>query len=183
MQRDILTAKKELRKEVRAAKQAVPLEEKIARSRVIMDKVALLPQFAAARTILLYWSMDDEVATHDFVEQWYEKKTLLLPCVDGDDLLLRQYRGTECLQAGPQFGIGEPTGAVFTQLDEVDMIVVPGVAFDHNGNRMGRGRGFYDRLLASIPHAYKVGVAFCFQMFDRIPTETFDVPMNAVISE
>lgn len=180
---DILTAKKELRKEVRTAKKAVPLEEKIARSSAIMDKVALLPQFAAAHTILLYWSMDDEVSTHEFVERWYQKKTLLLPCVDSNDLLLRQYTGPQCLQTGPLFGIGEPTGPVFTLLNEVTMIVVPGVAFDHKGNRMGRGRGFYDRLLKSTPHAYKVGVAFRFQMYDNIPTEDFDVPMDTVVSE
>ena len=108
---------------------------------------------------------------------------MLLPCVDGDDLLLRQYTGPECLKAGEQFGIGEPTGPVYTQVDQVEMIVVPGVAFDRKGNRMGRGRGFYDRLLKSTPNAYKVGVAFDFQMLDDIPMEPFDVPMDDVITE
>lgn len=175
--------KKELRKIVRAAKQGVPLEEKAARSRGIFEQVERLPQFQKAHTILLYWSMDDEVATHDFVERWYREKTLLLPCVEGDDLRLRQYTGAACLQAGPQFGIGEPTGPLFTRLDEVEMIVVPGVAFDPAGNRMGRGRGFYDRLLKATPHAYKVGVAFRFQMFPIIPMESFDVPMDCVVTE
>jgi 5-formyltetrahydrofolate cyclo-ligase len=175
--------KKELRKIVQASKRAVPLDEKIVRSRGIFAQVEALPQFQQAGTILLYWSMDDEVATHNFVERWYQQKTLLLPCVDGDNLLLRQYTGPQCLQAGPQFGIGEPTGPVFTLLDNIEMIVVPGVAFDHKGNRMGRGRGFYDRLLKSTPNAFKVGVAFNFQMFDSIPTESFDVPMDCIISE
>ncbi len=180
---DILAAKKELRKKVIAAKKAIPLDEKIERSRAIMAKVALMPQFSDTHIILLYWSMDDEVATHDFVQHWYQHKKLLLPCVDGDDLLLRQYTGPQCMQAGPQFGIGEPTGPVFTQLNEVQVIVVPGVAFDHQGNRMGRGRGFYDRLLKSTPQAWKVGVAFRFQIFDHIPTQDFDIPMDAVVSE
>ena len=65
----------------------------------------------------------------------------------------------------------------------MQLIVVPGVAFDRMGNRMGRGRGFYDRLLKSTPNAYKVGVAFDFQILDTIPTESFDVPMNKVVSE
>ncbi len=175
--------KKALRKEVRAAKQAVPLEEKIARSRGIFEQVEALPQFAQAHTILLYWSMDDEVATHAFVEKWYRDKVLLLPCVEGDDLVLRRYTGADCMQAGPQFGIGEPTGPVFDQTEEIEMIVVPGVAFDRQCNRMGRGRGFYDRLLKSTPNAFKVGVAFRFQLFDTIPVEAFDVPMNCVITE
>lgn len=175
--------KKELRKIVRAAKSAVPLEEKIRRSTPIMQQVEQLDAFRNADTVLLYWSMDDEVYTHDFVKRWYKEKTLLLPCVDGDDLLLRQYTGPDSMQPGPQFGIPEPVGPVFEALEQVQMIVVPGVAFDHNKNRMGRGRGFYDRLLKSTPNAVKVGVAFSFQLFDTIPTEPFDVPMDEVISE
>lgn len=175
--------KKELRKIVRLAKQAIPLEEKVARSQGIFAQVEALSQFQHANVVLLYWSMDDEVATHAFVEKWYREKTLLLPCVDGDSLLLRQYTGPQCLQAGPQFGIGEPTGPLYAHTHSVEMIVVPGVAFDRNGNRMGRGRGFYDRLLKSTPHAYKVGVAFDFQMFPSIPMEAFDVPMDCVVTE
>lgn len=175
--------KKELRKQIRAAKKAVPFCEKSRRSIPIMEQVEGLPQFRDAQTILLYWSMEDEVQTHDFVNRWYKEKTLLLPCVDGDDLRLRQYTGPECLKEGEQFGIGEPTGPELTDLERVQMIIVPGVAFDRMGNRMGRGRGFYDRLLKSTPKAFKVGVAFNFQMVDLVPTEDFDVPMNAVITE
>ncbi|MBR3985657.1 MAG: 5-formyltetrahydrofolate cyclo-ligase [Bacteroidales bacterium] len=175
--------KKELRKQIRAAKKAVPFCEKCSRSIPIMQQVEQLPQFRDAQTILLYWSMEDEVQTHDFVNRWYQQKTLLLPCVDGDDLRLRQYTGPECLKEGEQFGIGEPTGPEYTDLNSVQMIIVPGVAFDRHNNRMGRGRGFYDRLLKSTPNAYKVGVAFNFQMVELVPTEEFDVPMNAVITE
>lgn len=175
--------KKELRKQIRAAKKAVPFCEKCSRSAPIMQQVESLPQFKEAQTVLLYWSMEDEVQTHDFVNRWYKEKTLLLPCVDGDDLRLRQYTGPKCLKEGEQFGIGEPTGPEFTDLERVEMIIVPGVAFDRTGNRMGRGRGFYDRLLKSTPRAFKVGVAFNFQMVDRVPTEDFDVPMDAVLTE
>jgi 5-formyltetrahydrofolate cyclo-ligase len=175
--------KKELRKQIRAAKKAVPFCEKCSRSAPIMQQVESLPQFKEAQTVLLYWSMEDEVQTHDFVNRWYKEKTLLLPCVDGDDLRLRQYTGPECMQAGEQFGIGEPTGPEFTDLESIDMIIVPGVAFDSEGNRMGRGRGFYDRLLSTTPNAFKVGVAFGFQMVEQVPTEPFDIKMNKVIHE
>lgn len=175
--------KQELRKQVRAAKREVPLEDKIRRSMPIMQQVGELALFRSAQTVLLYWSMDDEVYTHDFVNRWYKEKCLLLPCVDGDDLLLRRYTGPDSMQPGPQFGIPEPTGPVFDELDKIDMIIVPGVAFDKHNNRMGRGRGFYDRLLKTTPNAVKVGVAFSFQLFDTIPTEPFDVPMNLVVVE
>ena len=175
--------KAEVRKKIRELKREVPLEEKIRRSEVIMRQVESLPAFQQAQTVLLYWSMADEVQTHAFVEKWYKDKVLLLPCVDGDDLRLRQYTGPECMVEGEQFGIGEPTGPEFTDLDSVELIMVPGVAFDHQCNRMGRGRGFYDRLLKSTPKALKVGVAFDFQMLEEIPVEEFDVKMDKVISE
>lgn len=181
----MLNDKTELRKKIRELKRAVSAEEKLRRSEAVMLRVEALPEFEKARVVLLYWSMADEVQTHDFVNRWYDKKVLLLPCVEGDDLLLRQYTGPECLVAGEQFGIGEPAATlpVFTELERVEMIVVPGVAFDRTGNRMGRGRGFYDRLLKSTPNAVKVGVAYDFQMIESVPVEPHDVKMNLVVSE
>ena len=169
---------------MRALKAAVPMEEKLRRSDTIMRRLEQEPLWAEAQVVLLYWSMADEVQTHGFVERWYREKTLLLPCVDGDDLRLRQYTGPACMVAGEQFGIGEPTADTpeWTDLGAVQLIVVPGVAFDRYGNRMGRGRGFYDRLLKSTPNAVKVGVAYDFQMLDSIPTEPHDVKMDLVIS-
>ena len=168
---------------MRELKRAVPPEEKLRRSEAIMRQVEALPEFREARVVLLYWSMADEVQTHNFVERWYRDKVLLLPCVDGDDLLLRRYTGPECLVAGEQFGIGEPTGPVYTDLESIELIIVPGVAFDRKGNRMGRGRGFYDRLLKTTPKALKIGVAYDFQMLDSIPVEPFDVKMDRIITE
>lgn len=168
---------------MREMKRAVPFEEKLRRSELIMERVAAMPCFQKAKVVLLYWSMADEVQTHAFVERWWCEKTVLLPCVDGDNLRLRPYTGPECMTAGEQFGIGEPTGEEWTDLDRIDMIVVPGVAFDREGNRMGRGRGFYDRLLKTATHAFKVGVAFDFQVIEAVPTEPHDVKMDTVVSE
>lgn len=168
---------------MRELKRQLSPEEKLRRSEGIMARVERLPEFREAKVVLLYWSMADEVQTHAFVERWYREKVLLLPCVDGDDLRLRQYTGPECLVAGEQFGIGEPTGPEYKELDKVELIIVPGVAFDRKNNRMGRGRGFYDRLLKSTPNAKKIGVAYDFQMLDEIPVEEHDVKMDKVLSE
>ena len=175
--------KQEVRRMMRERKRAVPADEKLRRSDIIMHRLELTHDFAAAQVVLLYWSMADEVQTHSFVERWYRRKTLLLPCVQGDDLVLRQYTGPECMVSGEQFGIGEPTGDEWTDLEAVQLIAVPGVAFDPAGNRMGRGRGFYDRLLKSTPHAVKIGLAYDFQMLDTIPTEPHDVRMDRVITD
>lgn len=168
---------------MRELKRAVPPEEKLRRSETILRQLEQLPEWDAARMVLLYWSMADEVQTHDFVNRWYKDKVLLLPCVDGDDLVLRQYTGPECLVAGEQFGIGEPTGPIWTDLDAIQIIIVPGVAFDRSGNRMGRGRGFYDRMLKSTVGALKIGIAYDFQMLDEIPVEPHDVKMDRIITE
>ena len=104
-----MESKQEVRKRIRVLKRELTLEQKMQRSEPIMHKVEALPAFQMAHTVLLYWSMADEVQTHEMVEQWYRQKTVLLPCVDGDDLRLRQYTGPECMVSGEQFGIGEPT--------------------------------------------------------------------------
>lgn len=175
--------KSEIRRLMRQRKKELDTGEKLRRSESVMRRLEQMPQFAESRVVLLYWSMDDEVQTHALVERTWRDRTVLLPCVDGDDLRLRQYTGPKCLVAGEQFGIGEPTGPEWTDLEAIGFIAVPGVAFDRECNRMGRGRGFYDRLLKSVPNAYKVGVAYDFQVMEHIPVEAHDVPMDSIVSE
>ncbi len=175
-----METKNELRRTVRQLKKEFSLEEKKRRSETIWRNVLELSVVQSAKTILIYWSMDDEVFTHNVVQQLATEKTVLLPVVDGNYLRIKQFRGLENMRAGEQFGIGEPTGDDYT--GNIDVIVVPGVAFDRQCNRMGRGRGFYDRLL-KMQNATKIGVAFDFQLFDSIPTEPFDVKMDFVLSE
>ena len=170
---------------MRELKRELNPDERLRRSAAVAIRLERLPQFEAARVVLLYWSMADEVQTHALVERWHRDKVVLLPCVDGDDLLLRQYTGPQCMVAGEQFGIGEPSAdtPLWTDLEAIDLIAVPGVAFDNDCNRMGRGRGFYDRLLAGASRAFKVGLAYDFQMLDAIPVEPHDVKMDCVVTE
>ncbi len=173
--------KKQLRKQIRERKKEFSLSEKIELSRPVFEKIEKEELFREAKVVLLYYSMDDEVYTHDFVEKHYKTKTILLPCVDGDDLILRQYLGIESMKAGEQFGILEPVGKEFNDLEKIDLMIIPGVAFDKEKNRLGRGRGFYDRLLKTV-NATKIGVCFDFQVVEQVPTEDFDVKMDVVIS-
>lgn len=173
--------KKQLRKQIRERKKEFSLSEKIELSKPIFEKIEKEELFKKAKVVLLYYSMDDEVYTHDFVEKHYKTKTILLPCVDGDDLILRQYLGIESMKAGEQFGILEPVGKEFNDLEKIDLMIIPGVAFDEEKNRLGRGRGFYDRLLKTV-NATKIGVCFDFQVVEQVPTEDFDVKMDVVIS-
>jgi 5-formyltetrahydrofolate cyclo-ligase len=78
----------------------------------------------------------------------------------------------------------EPTGEVFSvdSYHEIDLAVIPGVAFDRHGARLGRGKGYYDRLLSLMLNAYKIGICFPFQLLEHIPSEPHDVLMNEVVS-
>lgn len=140
------------------------------------------PAFGAAYTVLLYHSLPDEVDTHDFIRKWSGRKQILLPVVVGDDLEVRVYTGPEDLAVGA-YGIEEPTGELFTDYAAIDLVVVPGVAFDRNGNRLGRGKGYYDRLLPRIPSAFKAGICYPFQLVEEVPSEPFDIRMDTIITQ
>lgn len=139
------------------------------------------PAFRAANTVLLYHSLDDEVDTHAFIRKWSSSKQILLPVVIGDELELRIYTGAEDMEIS-HYGIEEPVGEAFTDYDSIDFIAVPGVAFDQKGNRLGRGKGYYDRLLPHIPSAYKAGICFPFQLVEEVPAESYDVRMDIIIT-
>lgn len=104
----------------------------------------------------------------------------MLPVVVGDDLELRVYTGPEDLATG-SYSIEEPTGELFTDYAAIDFVAVPGVAFDNAGNRLGRGKGYYDRLLPRLT-AFKAGICFPFQLVKEVPTEPFDIRMDTIIT-
>ena len=78
----------------------------------------------------------------------------------------------------------EPQGKDFTELEKIDLAIIPGMAFDKEGNRLGRGKGYYDRLLQQLRDCtiYKIGICFDFQFLDHIPTEPHDIPVDEVIT-
>ena len=100
--------------------------------------------------------------------------------VVGDELELRLYTRPQDL-ATSSYGIAVPIGERFIDYTLIDLAVIPGVAFDAAGHRLGRGKGYYDKLLPHI-HATKIGICFSFQFVEEVPAEAFDIPMNAVIS-
>lgn len=151
-------------------------------SEKILKRLEETELFQQASCIALYYSIPGEVQTAAFLEKWFDKKQLLLPVITGDDLRLLPYKGNDNLIPGV-FGIPEPTDIKTTVTEsDVDLIIVPGIAFDRQLNRMGRGKGYYDRLLSTM-QAPKVGICFDFQMQDSVPVEPFDKKMNMVITE
>ena len=145
---------------------------------------SLRPLLAEAQTIMAYYSLPDEVNTHALIDELVaEGKTVLLPKVTGADTMeLRRYTGRADLQEGA-YHILEPVGEPFTDLSAIDLILVPGLAFDAAGHRLGRGRGYYDRFLHSKnrPYCVKIGVCFDFQKVDEVPVDAHDIAMDKVV--
>lgn len=176
-----MAEKSRLRKQMKELKASFSPSRRLALSLPVIDGLEAHPVFRDARVVLLYWSLPDEVYTHDLVRRYYREKTVLLPCVRGEELELRRYTGDEAMCAGEGFGIGEPTGPLFSDLEAIDLIVVPGVAFDAAGHRLGRGKGYYDRILARTPSARTVGICFPFQVVAEVPTEPWDITIDFII--
>ncbi len=174
--------KREIRNQIKELKSQVSFEDKRERSVNVFKQIESIPQFIKSETIMLYWSMIDEVQTHDFIQKWANSKQIILPSVKGDKLELKEFVSIDNLISGESFGIGEPNGKVFKDLSKIELIVVPGIAFDHQRNRLGRGKAYYDKLLKTTK-AYRIGVCFNFQMIDSIPIDEHDVKMDLIISE
>jgi len=175
-------AKKIVRKEIKHYKSLMSNQERITRSDFLLRKLENNIRFIKSKTILFYWSMDDEIHTHDFIQKWSDKKRIILPKVNGDSLDLKVFTNINSLKEGERYGILEPDGEDFNDYDRIDLAIVPGVAFDSKGNRLGRGKAYYDKLLPKI-NAYKIALCFSFQLKEEIPADENDIKVNEVISE
>ena len=174
--------KQMLRKQIRQLKRTFTPEQLREMSTPITATLLEHPRIKAANTILLYASLPDEVDTHCLMEQLLAQgKNILLPVVVGDhDLKICPYKPSSQVAQGP-FGIMEPQADAFTAFDEIDVALIPGMAFDKQGNRLGRGKGYYDRFLSTVPHLYKIGVCFPFQQITEVPADENDIRMDEVV--
>ena len=132
--------------------------------------------------ILAYWPLPDEVDLRPLISEMVAAgHTVLLPKVlDDEHMELRRYTSPADMAEGP-FHILEPIGAPFTDYDQIDVCLIPGMAFDAAGHRLGRGRGYYDRFLAKLHKALLLGVCFPFQRVPLVPTDDHDIAVDEVI--
>jgi 5-formyltetrahydrofolate cyclo-ligase len=174
------TEKKSLRSEIAGRKQSYSARELNAQSLEIQAKIESLEVFKRSESVLLYCSLPDEVQTSQMLTAWMATKTCFLPQVDGNRMLIREHRAGNELKPG-YMGILEPAGNIVADPDSIDLIIVPGIAFDAAGNRLGRGKGYYDRLLARTK-TVSIGVCFDFQLVESVPVCEHDVPVRYVVT-
>ena len=174
-----MTTKQELRQQIRRQKKLHAGDD----SATIIDKLKKHPNLSSAETILLYSALPDEVQTQRLMDELVRQgKTVLLPKVINDtDMELRRYTSTQDLSLGA-YGIMEPTGEHFTEYASIDVAIIPGMAFDSIGHRLGRGKGYYDRFLSRLTSkTYKIGLCFPWQQVECVPIDTNDIAMDDVI--
>lgn len=175
LRRFLHTDKASLRREIKEIKKSYSTETLGNISLEIEAFFSLQGQWDAAQTVLLYSALPDEVNTdYLLLAAQGVGKTVLLPRVDGDRLTLHVYSPDS--MAPGAFGVMEPQGPEFppSRYGEIELAVVPGVAFDRRGHRLGRGKGYYDRLLPQLTAARLVGLCFPFQVVASVPCEAHD---------
>ena len=202
----MLTPKQILRDEMVKRRQSLTRDDVAGRSGMICKRLVQTDLFQAAHCVALYCATGFEVQTSGLMEAWCAEKQIVLPVVSGENMHFYPFKGLANLQKGA-FGILEPVSfepvpPVFVPPDPVsfepvppspvflepvppeaiDLFVVPGIAFDNAGNRLGRGKGYYDRYLSAI-NKPAIGLCFDFQLIEHVPNEIHDRKMTFVITE
>jgi len=180
--------KKQLREQAHASRNAQPDKEDL--SRLILERFVALPEYRAAKVVMYYVDVRSEVRTRHYLPEalTHDKKIIVPYCVDGelelfhltsmDELAVGMYKILE-----PKVELRALPEKRFLP-DQLDLVMVPGVAFDRSGARMGHGFGYYDKLLQHArPDAPLVALAFECQLFPEIPTQDHDIFMDRIITE
>jgi len=185
MAADLNPQKTALRKEIRVVLQKIPTAARLAVSTQIRARLKEQAFWQNATSILFYAPMPDEVDMWPLLAEILAGgKITALPRFDSvsNDYSARRVQNLQTEIGAGQYGIREPkAGCQEIPLERLGLILVPGVAFDLQGHRLGRGRGYYDRLLPEIPGT-KCGIAFDEQMVDAVPAGALDVRMDFVLT-
>lgn len=172
--------KDDIRIKIKARKSLLSQKEKEDAARAAFAALENHASFLMAEKILMYHSLSDELSTRDFIDKWCARKSFFLPRVNGVNLDILPYdRSRLALGA---FHIEEPTGDDVHDISEIELIIVPAVAYDRHGNRVGRGKGYYDRMLGETK-ATKIGIAYDFQIVDEIDADVHDVAVDIIITD
>ena len=177
-QRRLHRAKQSLRELLIQKRRMMSAEERTAQSALILSQLEKMTVFQEAKTVLLYYPKNNEVDVLPLFKRYKRDKVLLLPVTHRRGMTANPYEGNDKMHRG-KVGIPEPTTPPYE--GEIDLIIVPAVAFDKQGNRLGRGGGYYDRFLKKQSHATVIGVGYDFQLVDEVPVRKHDQKMHRII--
>ena len=158
-------------------------EEIMEKSEKIEDALLNLDQYSKSKTIMFFVSFNSEVYTHDMIRKALKTKTAIIPKVLHKEIEPSLIIDFDNLIPSGKFGILEPIEIMKIAYKNIDLVLVPGIAFDREGHRIGYGFGYYDKFLTKVPKAVKIGLCFDFQVVDKIPREEHDVPVDFIVTE
>ena len=173
-----MCSKEEIRKSIRQKKKLLSSEDKLQASELVFKQLFQLEQWKKANRVLSYHSLPDELQTIEYLDKMLSKE-LFLPKVDGDTLKIVAYDKSRLITGA--YNILEPDDDNYFPVEDIELIIIPGVAFDKQKNRLGRGKGYYDKLLSNT-EAFKIGICYDFQLVDEISTDAHDIKMDIVIA-
>ncbi|WP_372808646.1 5-formyltetrahydrofolate cyclo-ligase [Pontiella sp.] len=179
-----MKTKAELRREMASKRQALDAGWIDSASAAVVENLQSLPAFQSAKTVALYMAIGGEVRLDPlFATCRQQGKTTAIPVFNPSTKLyeMAAITANTRFETG-NYGIPEPVAPAPIALAEIDFMVVPGVAFDRRGNRLGRGGGYYDRLLDGFP-GVTAAVAFDFQIVDHVPCAPHDLPVDFLVTE
>lgn len=176
---EVVDQKKELRKMIASWSNSFPVELKRKQEQEVFAILERIPQFVSANRIGCYWSMNSEFNTHSFVEKWSSSKNIYLPRIENNEIAFGKFDGSASLVKG-NLAAMEPTGETI-DVTKLDLLIVPGMGFTIRGERIGRGGGFYDRLLR-MHNCYSVALCYDFQMITELPLEEHDERVDLVLN-
>jgi 5-formyltetrahydrofolate cyclo-ligase len=181
--------KQTLKNEILGKRKALSNEELREKSRKIKENLFSLAEFKKARNIMFYVSFNSEVDTCGAIKEMLseKEKTIAVPYVRKScpEMQLSELKNFDWLEP-KTFGILEPKELYIKDFspEKLDIVIVPGIAFDKKGYRIGYGHGYYDRFLKTLKSSVKkIGLAFEMQIVDKIPRKEYDVPVDAVVTE
>lgn len=177
--RRVHRAKQQMREVLVQRRRMLSAEERAEQSDKILQQLEQMPSFQEAKTVLLYYPMNNEVDVLPLFKKYKHDKTLLLPVSHRKEMTVSPYEGNTKMHRG-RFRIPEPTTPSYQ--GKIDLIVVPAVAFDKKGQRLGRGGGYYDRFIKKQSHATLVGVGYDFQLVNEVPMLLHDQKVHYVIT-
>lgn len=179
--------KQEIRKELLKKRKELPFSTVLEHSKQIHQRLIKHPLYQQAKNILFYVSYGNEVYTHDMIKEGlFQQKTIIVPLSDTKTHTIKPciLKNWDDLEKGA-YGILEPI--IHSQktipLKKINLIIIPGVGYDEKGNRIGHGKGYYDRLITKIPKAKLIGLGFEFQIVPTIPIEPHDRKVDTIITE
>lgn len=176
-------SKKEIRNRIRRIRESMSCSEIEEKSLKITEKTAAQSWFSEAQTVMSYISIKNEIDTSYLNRKIVESgKKLLFPVIENEEIKAVAVDGADYTTAVKKFGVIEPENGRELDKNEIDLVIVPGVAFDREGNRIGFGKGYYDRFLKGY-RGKKAALCYDFQIVEKIESEEHDEKVDIIISE